>query len=413
MMFETIVENVVSELSNQLSSELNERRFRIFVSGRLEEIHTAFMHQFETESYFDDLDSYMEIKAFWDNLLRSFLKVGKRESMEQYVRGFCADFLTEYKKYAVCSQQLEQELLKLSIQLKKAMADCKYLDNDSKMIYFIFDRLDETGEKLDRLQETESGTREEVRQIHQLLMTYTKEKSEPEEGKNRKNRKQDIRYKELVSIRNDSNMSYMEKEWLYLEWAKKTGDMKEALVWMADNCRLAGESERACFLFNRVADKYEEEYRLYNNAGCLLNELGRPTEALEAFQKVLSVDENDIDGLYNISTTLYDLEEQTQSYQYIQKAYRLEGEDADIANFYGMHLMLRGNDDLAKAGQIMEAALEKHPKDFFFTAESGDSFHDSEKIRYCYFDVSRIVRGKSKACACGRKLGAGLWYERC
>lgn len=364
MVFDTIVKKVISELSDQVTGILKERQFQSYITDKLEEIHAAFIKRCEMENYFHDLDGDMKVKAFWDNLLRRFFTIRKGESTELYVKKFCEDFLAGHKQYLPYGKRIETEMLNLSNRLKEAMAACKYLDDGSKLIYFLCDRMDETKEQLVQMQELEKGTKREVQEIHRLLQTYMGEKSGSGIGVSQ-NGRLSAQYKELISIKDNSGMSDMEKEWHFWKWAEKTGDFKEAVIWVADNCRRAGERERALFLFRQTAETYGEEYRLYNDVGCLLNEMGKHDEALEAFRNVLKVDEKEIDALYNISTTLYDLGDREQSYCYIQRAYQLWGEDADVANFYGLQLMVRGRDFLPDAEHVMGEALKKHPTDFF------------------------------------------------
>lgn len=379
MVFDTIVEKVISELSDQVAGILKGQQLQAYMTGKLEEIQASFIKCCGAESYFHDLDADMERKAFWDNLLRRFFSISKGESTELYVKGFCEGFLEGHKQYSPYGKRIETELLNLSNRLKEAVAGCKYLNGESRLIYFLCDWMDETKEQLVQLQEVEKGTKQEVQELHRLLQTYIEGKSGCGAG-TPQNGKLSVQYQELISIKDNSGMSAMEKEWNFWKWAEKTGDFKEAAIWVADNCRRTGERERALFLFKRIADGNKEEYQLYNDVGCLLNEMERHGEALDAFCNVLKVDENNIDALYNMSTTFYDLGDGEQSYCYIQRAYQLWGEDADVANFYGLQLMIRGRDFLPEAERVMGAALKKHPADFFLRLNYGTALMAGKKF---------------------------------
>lgn len=89
MAFDTIVEKVISELSDQVIGVLKGQQLQAYMTGKLEEIQASFIKCCGMENYFHDLDADMERKAFWDNLLRRFFSISKGESTELYVKGFC------------------------------------------------------------------------------------------------------------------------------------------------------------------------------------------------------------------------------------------------------------------------------------------------------------------------------------
>lgn len=361
---EKIIETIVNVSGDNVKGMIKKYKLEKFIDKLEEVTRTEYISKYENEKYFNLLDGFLEGNKFYERLVYSIFSKTSNESIKRQCEIIANKFIEEYPQFEPYNCRIKDVMVQLGDGIYNSFLTSDILDVNNALYICMQDKMSMMFEEL-------SDIKKDIKQIlknQQEHYTFNSEKTK-EKVINKDS------YKELYEIYANDTISLVEKEIAYIQWINKNQDLKEGLVYIAFNCEKANDLERAKRYFEYILSKYEDEYELYNNLGTIEVKQGLWKNAQEKFEFVLKQDENNINAIYNLAVLAYGCEESSaKALQYIQKAYQIEPNDADVVSFYASIWIEEQPQNCDFAISILNSALEKHPDDFYLKVNLGMAY---------------------------------------
>ncbi|SEK34253.1 hypothetical protein SAMN02910377_00662 [Pseudobutyrivibrio ruminis] len=328
---ESITASVIFEKTKSLSNKttLNSIATKIY-----KECIDVFINKYQNEIYYAKLDNYIERVAYIETLINYMTDITRKNSIEKYIDTIADDFISEYSSFISQRIRIKEALEFLSEEIKRILFQSKicFESLEHNRIYDVGLR---NGEKLDQLLEQISGA------ISFNTIAANKNNMLKICGENDL---KDNYYDEIIALLEEGKyVEVIEKIDLYVE-------------------------------------RFPKDYEMLVDAGALLIDIGRFEEAKEKLDKVLSVDENHVNALYNMAVAcycdatkdyqynarpdLYEAEKMSKSIdgavQYIDRAYSVDENDLEVKNFKA-YLYMVTKKDLNLAQKLLWECIKEHP----------------------------------------------------
>jgi len=138
----------------------------------------------------------------------------------------------------------------------------------------------------------------------------------------------------------------------------------EDTPWGAGAIKLAqqGLLEEALFCANTVLHTQSDDQRMLETKAYLLNDLGRPTEAVAIFQQILAANPSHFYAILGLSTALMTLERYEEALEYFDRGLAMQPGNKEILVNKGLTLYLMGRQDEALDIEAFQEAFAERIK---------------------------------------------------
>ena len=128
---------------------------------------------------------------------------------------------------------------------------------------------------------------------------------------------------------------------------------------LSSAAKRSGKPEEATKPLLAWLNEHPDDARTLQLLGAIHQDLGEDSKAIQAFEKVLALEPENVVALNNLAW-LYALDNNPRALGLAERAYRANPEDAGIQDTYGWILVQQGQ--VGKGRPLLRKALEKLPK---------------------------------------------------
>jgi tetratricopeptide (TPR) repeat protein len=183
----------------------------------------------------------------------------------------------------------------------------------------------------------------------------------------------------------------------------------------------------AISFYDRALEIKPDYQDVWNNRGCVLDELGRYDEAIESYDHALKIKPDDYETLYNRGVSLHNLGEYEDAIKSYDRAISIKPDDHDTWYSRGVSMNMLGRYDEAKASfeyaikikdkpwEDWEPTLTElglHNKAIFFNPGDNEAWNDRGDSLYNLGRYEEAIKSYDEAISFKYNNHEASWYNR-
>lgn len=386
MILDIIVDEISSLTGEKIIEHIKDQKLEAFMEQLKKDTEDDFLKKYESELYFNAFTSFLEDVCFFKRIIDILLSKVARKSLHMLCDENIELFIETYKNYVVYEAQMKRILYQLCDNIQETVMQCEFISINERMY--------------SREQEQHNQIKEGLEEIKQELRTFIVKKTDKECCTDAGN------YRELVKIHDNMYLSTYERELKYIEWIFANKDIKEGMVWLAQNCADNNELSRAESYYKWILGKYaKEEFGLYNNLGLLYAKQGRYDEAAAQYSEALKYDSENLYALYNMAVAYYETGSREQTFELVEKLLTKYPDDSDTISFYASLCLEAPDCDLKQIIHLLNNALLEHPNDFYLNLNLGYAYLFQKQFEKGICVMEKLYKDNQEEVQCIVLLG--------